>query len=149
MTELKGIIPAHTGAVLRGAADTYEFIPSISYGTAINGNMLVGFEAADNKDDSYSEVAYPTDGSVNYVLAVENEVAAFYRKEAGFKVFNNKAYLNVPVNAAVIHLDDDETTSIDAVDTEAQNAVIYDLSGRRTKKVSKGVYIVNGKKVIR
>ncbi|MBO5872333.1 MAG: hypothetical protein J6Q75_06815, partial [Bacteroidaceae bacterium] len=115
--------------------------------------MLVGFEASDNKADSYAEVANPTDGSVNYVLADEGGVAAFYRfyRENGskLKVYNNKAYLNVPVNAAVIHLDDDETTSIDTVDAEAQNAVIYDLSGRRAKKVNKGVYIVNGKKVIR
>lgn len=41
------------------------------------------------------------------------------------------------------------TTAIDAVAADA-DAVIYDLSGRRVKEITvKGIYIVNGKKVIR
>ena len=38
-------------------------------------------------------------------------------------------------------------TSIESVETEMET-VIYDLSGRRVEKMEKGIYIVNGKKVV-
>ena len=44
----------------------------------------------------------------------------------------------------------DETTEITTADLDVQPAtVIYDLAGRRVEKMEKGIYIVNGKKVIR
>ena len=150
-TELEGIIPANTGAILMGAAKTYNFIPSISYGTHVEGNMLVGYEAADNKADSQSAVTLP-EGSTVYVLAVENEVAGFYKKKAGFNVYNNKAYLQVPgaAGARAIYFDFGGETGI----LETENGMVktencYDLSGRRVEKAQKGVYIVNGKKVLK
>ncbi len=154
MTELKGIIPAKTGAVLRGGANTYNFIPSISYGTAVESNMLVGYEGSDNKTDTQSVVALPTDGSVNYVLTVKDNKAGFFRKDAAFNVYNNKAYLNVPASdsgARSIILDfGDDATGIDEVETEngKMKTEIYDLSGRRSNMLNKGIYIVNGKKVV-
>lgn len=42
-----------------------------------------------------------------------------------------------------------ETTAIDAVNAEAENAVIYDITGRRVSKVTKaGIYVINGTKVL-
>ena len=42
-----------------------------------------------------------------------------------------------------------ETTAIDAVNAEAENAVIYDITGRRVSKVTKaGIYVINGVKVL-
>ena len=153
MTELKGIIPAKTGTVLRGGAADYNFIPSISYGTAVESNMLVGYEGSDNKTVTQSVVALPTDGSVNYVLTVKDNKAGFFRKDAAFNVYNNKAYLNVASKAGAIRLrfeNNDGTTDIIEVPTEVLNGngAIYDLSGRRVEKATMGVYIVNGKKVI-
>ena len=40
-----------------------------------------------------------------------------------------------------------ETTGLDIVEAEVET-VIYDLSGRRVEKMEKGIYIVNGKKVL-
>ena len=151
MTELEGIIPARTGAVLMGEANTYNFIPSISYGAAVEGNMLVGYEAEDNKAESKSLVVLPdVNESTTYVLAVENEKAGFYRKDADFNVYNNKAYLNVPATTAKsISLRFDGSTDIDNSEITIQNSVlIYDLQGRRVLNPTKGVYIVGGKKVI-
>jgi hypothetical protein len=152
MTELEGIIPAHTGAVLRGAADTYEFIPSISYGTAVEGNMLVGFEA-DNKDANLYREEALAEGYATYVLAVKNEKAGFYLKDADFNVYNNKAYLQVPAtiaaNSLAIRFEGDGSTGIDNSEFTIQNSeFIYDLMGRRVENPAKGVYIVNGKKVV-
>ena len=40
-------------------------------------------------------------------------------------------------------------TSIDGVEAEAENAEIYDLTGRRVEKITNaGIYIINGKKVL-
>lgn len=154
MTELEGIIPAHTGAVLRGDADTYNFIPSISYGTAVENNMLVGFEGADNKAETKKEVTL-ADDYTTYVLTVKNEAAGFYRKDANFKVNNNKAYLQVPTSLSAQALririageqDDYATEIVMPVANGQQPTAIYDLTGRRVQKVQKGLYIVNGKKV--
>ncbi len=64
-----------------------------------------------------------------------------------------RAYFTAPVNAATVALRitrGDETTEITAADLDVQPAtVIYDLAGRRVEKMEKGIYIVNGKKVIR
>ena len=154
MTELQGIIPAHTGAVLRGAADTYKFIPSISYGNAVKGNMLVGFEA-DNIDPNSSAPVTVAEDYTTYVLAVKNEKAGFYRKEKGtFNVFNNKAYLDLSTSAEgvstlAIRFDGDGTTDIEASTLNPQPSTeVYDLQGRRVLNPTKGVYIVNGKKVV-
>jgi hypothetical protein len=41
-------------------------------------------------------------------------------------------------------------TAIDGVEAETENAVIYDLTGRRVEEITKGgIYIINGKKVIK
>lgn len=48
-----------------------------------------------------------------------------------------------------IRLKGDYTTDIDEVETQATDAtIIYDLSGRRVENPGKGIYIVNGKKVV-
>ena len=149
-TELEGIIPANTGAILMGAAETYNFIPSISYGTPVEDNMLVGYEAADNKAESNSAVTLP-EGSTVYVLAVENKVAGFYKKVAGFNVYNNKAYLQVPgvPGARAIYFDfGGETGILETENGDVKTENCYDLSGRRVQKAQKGIYIVNGRKVV-
>jgi hypothetical protein len=40
-------------------------------------------------------------------------------------------------------------TSIDGIATGSTTGTLYDLSGRRVKQPAKGVYIMNGKKVIK
>ena len=42
----------------------------------------------------------------------------------------------------------DETTGVSTVPTDNKPQTIYDLSGKRVKKATKGVYIVNDKKVV-
>ena len=152
MEELDGFIPAHTGAVIIGEADNYKFIPSISYGTAVDGNMFYGYEA-DNTDASLKSPVTVTGNSSYYILSVKNEIAGFYKKSTNFNVANNKAYLKIPGAIATIRLrfiNNDGTTGIMEVPTELLDTVggIYDLSGRRVEKATKGVYIVNGQKVI-
>ena len=51
------------------------------------------------------------------------------------------------VTCYVIVTIENTDTKIDSIDADA-NAVIYDLSGRRVEKAVKGIYIINGKKVV-
>ena len=43
---------------------------------------------------------------------------------------------------------DDETTAISAVKAETADEAYYDLSGRKVKNPTKGIFIKDGKKVI-
>ncbi len=151
MTEIMdGIIPAKTGAVLRGEPGDYTFEPATEAGgTEVTGNLLRGYAGT----AEFEMVELPNDGSVNYVLTVMNEKAGFYKKEAGFKVYNNKAYLNVPESngqARALYFNfDNDATGIVETENESEKTEIYDLAGRRVQKVQKGLYIVNGKKVVK
>lgn len=150
MTEITdGIIPAKTGAVLRGEQGNYTFEPATEAGdTEVTGNLLHGYAGT----AEYEMVALPTDGSVNYVLTVMDGKAGFYKKERDFKVYNNKAYLKVPgaAGARALYFEfDNDATGIVETENESEKTEIYDLSGRRVQKVQKGLYIVNGKKVLK
>lgn len=144
-----GIVPSETGVVICGKPGDYLFVPTANEGTTVFGNLLRGYAGT----DEYADVALPTDGSTNYVLTVKNDVAGFYRKAAGFKVYNHKAYLNVPSTGAqalrLRFVDADGTTRISGIMTQSSDERIYDLTGRRVRQAGKGVYIVNGKKVLR
>jgi hypothetical protein len=71
--------------------------------------------------------------------------------------------VKVPAGKAVLHLGDDqpganarvlkikdETTGITTMqNTDNTNDSIFDLQGRKVSKATKGLYIVNGKKVVK
>ena len=150
MTPIKdGIIPAETGVLICGEQGDYKFAPSAEAGTAVEGNFLKGYAGA----FEYDNVTL-ADGYNTYVLTVKNEEAGFYKKTSGFKVYYNKAYLQVPatLSAQSIRLrfgKGDDTTEIETSTLNSQPSTeVYDLQGRRVAYPTKGVYIVDGKKVI-
>ena len=63
-----------------------------------------------------------------------------------------RAYFTAPKDAANVRVRisrGDETTAIDNAQLTIDNSqLIYDLQGRRVESMTKGIYIVNGKKVI-
>mgnify|MGYP003294380056 CR=1 FL=1 len=77
-----------------------------------------------------------------------------YNCKTNFNVYNNKAYLNVPAaqgaRSLTIRFEGDGSTGVDmTTDNSQQTTVIYDLQGRRVENPTKGIYIVNGKKIIK
>ena len=87
-----------------------------------------------------------------YVLANKSNGVGFYRWTGG-DLGSGRVYL--PVEASVSGAHEycgffvDETTAIQAVDDAKTNVgPFYDLQGRRVQHPTKGVYVVNGKKVI-
>ncbi len=150
MAEVTDIIPAKTGVVLRGEAGTYDFFYTAEDGAAdTDANLLVGYAGA----AEFRAVSL-LDNVNTYVLTVKDGAAGFYKKDAAFKVYNHKAYLNVPGTAAgtlrLRFVDADGTTEIrDVLLEQGETGEIYDLTGRRVRHAGKGVYIMGGKKVLR
>ena len=86
------------------------------------------------------------DGS-QYVLAKKDDVVGFYQATEG-TIAAGKAYLtgiSAGVKAVTFGTIDGIVSPLG--ETE-EGAAIYDLSGRRVEKATKGLYIINGKKVL-
>ena len=143
LKKLSGTIPAHTGVVLSGTANTpctFEFADDVA---AVDGNMLEGMTIA-------TEVPAETKA---YILANGSEGVGFYRlSESDRTIAANKAYLIVDDAAAFFSLKlDGGLTGIEGVEVSAgADAPVYDLQGRRLPQVpEKGIYIQNGKKIMK
>ena len=86
-----------------------------------------------------------------YVLANFDNEVGFYALAEGEFLPAGKAYLeNVQGIKFIGFSFGDDATGIKGVETatEAENAVIYNLAGQRVANPTKGIYIVNGKKVL-
>ena len=141
LNEIGATIPANTGVVLAGAANAYDF--TITTADAFEGeNALLGTAAATN----VTEAAY--------VLGNVEGVVGFYTAamtEGAWLNNSHKAYLpkTAGMNAASYSFRFGEgTTGIENVEVESASNVIYDLTGRRVEIAERGIYIINGKKVL-
>ena len=106
---------------------------------------------------------YSDDGSyVNYRYGVATGEATpkFFRYSDGSTCGAGKAYLQIPTawfagmasETVGIRFEEGELTDIDEVtDASVDETIVYDLNGRRIADVDnleKGIYIINGKKVL-
>lgn len=95
-------------------------------------------------------IVYSTQTS--YVIGIKDGVSSLYKVNSDVSLKPFRAYFTIPgVSSARIALSfDDETTGIKNLTpalSEGEGAV-YDLQGRRVAQPTKGLYIVNGKKVM-
>jgi len=102
-----------------------------------------------------------TDKKIYYKLAYDDffakkDLGFYYGADAGgaFYVKAETAYLAVPIAktmGAKAFVLDDETTAINGISTRNDQAeTVYNLNGQRVASMAKpGLYIVNGKKVVR
>lgn len=147
-------VPANTGVLLKSAGTeaTYSVIGSAP---AIENNLLCASveegqtTAADGTTEGYSFF------KLSYNQAGENEKLGFYWAKENGAPFVSKAglaYLAVKTAdvAAVkgFSLFDMETGISKVSGSAAGNGVIYDLQGRRVERAVRGLYIVNGRKVM-
>lgn len=100
-----------------------------------------------------------SDPSTTYVLNKKTAGVGFYKLKAGKTVGVGKAYLTYPSTSAPEFLAFDETTSVADVRSKMSDVRgdYFDLQGRRvqtsylksqTSNLKKGLYIVNGRKVV-
>lgn len=148
-------IPAGEAVILKGEPGTYEFTVDPTNSDWANwDNMLRGYDP--NYDLSAMTTGPGNDSYKFYLLSTrEDEVGLYYGATDGaaFECAPNKAYLAVPVSLAnnTKSFIFDHTTGIDAVQNAfTSDAAIYNLQGVRmnTQKLNRGIYIMNGKKVV-
>ena len=164
LVEVTGVVPANTGLILEGVG-THDF--AIATATDVPQNFVKG----DLQGSVAKTYVAKEDGTIHYVLAkpaaeegeAENPVGLYraaYDKNESNAFLNGacKVYLPVEVvsgeqNAPAMFSfgrGGEGTTSVEmTTDNSQQSTVIYDLTGRRIEKVvEKGIYIVNGQKVV-
>lgn len=133
-------IPANQGVILTSeSGDAATMVPAASETAAtITGNQL-GHSAGAAKTLTAGE---------GYILGNGTEGIAFYPCKAGSLPIN-KAYLLGNGESAIAMNFGNAVTGINTIAAPASaKAPIFDLSGRRVVKATKGLYIQNGKKVI-
>lgn len=155
---LSGVyVPANTGVLIKSAdADATCYIVANKTVAALqeSQNMLKpalvggGVFSAEN-DYTYYKLAYNDFSS-------RTGLGFYYGADAGgaFYVKAETAYLAVPTaisDGAKAFVLDGETTAINGISTRNNHAeAVYNLNGQRVASMAKpGLYIVNGKKVVR
>ena len=144
LTEVEGVLPANTAVLINAEAGNYEFAYSAATPATVAANELKG--TLYNKN---------VEGAA-YALGVKEGNVALYTvnldqaEGTAFINYAYKAYLPKKTAEASVSLRIEGTTGIENSEISNQNSpFIYDLMGRRVEKMVKGVYIVNGRKVIK
>ena len=133
-------VPAGEGLLLKGTAGDAITIKIADEGTAISGNKLVG-----------CTVGTTLNSNSNYYVLVSNNGTAEFQclDQQGATIPAGKAYLNAAAAGARLSIVFNDATGISAVENvKGQADSYYNLNGQRTVAPLKGLYIVNGKKVI-
>ena len=138
-----GTLTANIPVLINAAekAEGYEFTRT--------GDIVSGTPTSGALTGVYTET---TPGTGHYVLSVKDGNVGFYKTKATTKVKAYRAYLTAATGASELFIDfsDDNTTAIDAVQgsQSVMDGVYYNLNGQQVTNPSKGLYIVNGKKVV-
>ena len=149
------IIPKRTGFILQGTpSSTIEYQANVT-GTEENvtGNLLVGTAT----EQEFSSASYKY-----YILSNSGDQGLGFYKQgtrdgASIKLKPHRAGLRLPAGVApakgiIIDFDEAEP-AVTAIDTPAADMpkkdIIYNLQGQRVARAEHGIYIINGKKVIK
>ncbi len=143
LTQVEGtILPANIGVILKNQGEHIFTITNDVADIDVTGNQLTGTTI---RRQGFAENSI-------YVLALDNGSVALCPNGTVEGVPANKAYLaNGSAGVAALGF------SFEAVETAIQNleaekmanSTIYDLSGRKVSKADKGMFIINGKKVLK
>ena len=135
-------IPANTPVLLNGSGSkTFSGSGAVSASATNVSGALTGVFAA---------ATVPVN---SYVLQYQDPKVGFF-KVTGDKTINSfRAYLTAETPApglSIIFPEDSDVTGISEIEKmkNADNVTIFDLQGRKVAQPQKGLYIVNGKKVI-
>ena len=142
---INGVVPAETGVLLRGTPGvTYTLTATNAAAATVTDNALV----AVTEQTTIQQV----DGSYTNFGLSGGEFKKVNPK--GGTVKANRAYLHILTSAltseAISLVWDEEITSVNDIRSKSddERGDYYNLNGQRVAHPAKGLYIVNGKKVI-
>ena len=154
--EAGATVPAKTPLLIIGTTDGGNYYPAVVSGTGVEA--YAGSNLLEGTRDANGYTSYANDGSVYYYklgLNAEKQLGFYWGAEGGAAFQMQKAttaYLAVPKTlvegANALFFDFGPETGINEIQTEQADKAIFDLSGRRVQKATKGFYIVGGKKVL-
>ena len=135
------VIPAETGFILKGTGSAwYDLYKTEGVADDVSGNQLNGTLTA------------TTAPANTFALSTKKGVTGFYPVSTGLTIPAHKAYLVVSgsAQARALTFGDGETTGIMSIENQNDSfeGDFYNLSGQRVYAPTKGLYIVNGKKVV-
>ena len=133
------VIPAETGFILKGTGSAwYDLFKTEGVADDVYGNQLHG---------TLTELSAPAN---TFALSTKNNVTGFYPVKYNLTIPAHKAYLTLADSKARAITFGGETTGISlSPDSSPKNGeVFYNLEGQRVMTPTKGMYIVNGNKVI-
>lgn len=147
LQKITGALPANTGVILSSETAATPYIPTARttepLATETEGNMLV------------ATTGNAVETNVNaYILSKNGNTAVFKKLKSDARtIAQYKAYLelNGAQSAQLMKFafaGSDLTGIQNVTETSAKSNTAYDLAGRKVGKLQKGIYIVNGKKVI-
>ena len=138
------VLPAGVGVVVyapSAASKTIVFRKAETEATDLcEGNLLYGtLEDEANANDQACFSINEKAGRAGFYPHLSSTLAA-----------NRAYYVGEALSSYYMVLEDTGLdTDINSITSDSHAKVIYDLSGRRVKQPAKGVYIMNGKKVIK
>lgn len=139
------------GYILKGSAGTYTVPVTAEENASYPGTNYLKQQVGEGTVTASGATTF------HYIFAKKGSDIGFYKLTADHTLGAKKAYLETtediaPPSAARVSLvfDDDTTTGVESVVMPSQSAAsgCYDLQGRQVKNPTKGLYIVNGKKVM-
>ena len=162
LTEVRDIIPAYTPVLINrsedGVTETFPFYYTTQAGTAVDGNLFAG--------RIMESVVECENNKKYYLLLNAGKGEAFYwvykEYDADGKLYpgQDKTHIKCEANKAYLALDGTNpaalsfrysggTTGVDELKTEnGEVEAVYDLQGRKVVNPKKGLYIIDGKKVL-
>ena len=145
-TEVETTLAANTPVLVNAAEGNHKFVSTATSGDAATGS---GTHTEGALTGVYAETVVPTS---SYILT-NGGTGVGFRKADGTtnKVAANRAYLTADGAAHELFIDYGGTAGITTIAKSQEpiaNGQYYDLSGRHVAQPTKGLYIVNGRKVI-
>ncbi len=129
-------VPAGEAVLLKGEAGTYS------------GKVIESADRLTDNDLKLATADLSGNGKI-YVLNKVDDKVGFYKLSAEGTLSKGKAYLESESAAPFLGFDGEDTTGINSVERGALSVEgCYTLDGRRVAQPTKGLYIVNGKKVV-
>ena len=138
LTETKGIYGANLGYILEGTAGATYNIPVVDNAPGSGGNNLSG--TGDGAETVSANSVYVLSGG-KFCLFTGTEIPAH-------KAYLPASYVPTEGHELTLVFGDDDATAIKNIKVGTEDNIYYDLQGRRVLYPTKGLYIVNGKKVV-